>query len=229
MKRRATWLAIGFLWSTLAAAQQRPQPTLQQFSSAPETCRASIEGNSYYNTTAHQSFTCSGSPLAWTAVENAAAVAATQTSASLYTKKVTLTIAQVILLNSTPITLVAAENGFLVRPDFVVIVRTGARYATAPGSLTTRCVSSSPFAWTTHSGTVLTATSDSNGTYANYGNSGTTGGNASQATADIGGKAIDIFSLTGNPTVDGTNVGSGLIVVVYYRRIPTTTANIDIQ
>jgi hypothetical protein len=126
-----------------------------------------------------------------------------------------LSISQVTSLNSSPVTLIAGIPGKVIVPHRTLLVRNGApKYKTAPGNIVLRCVISSPFTWVTHTSTAV-LTSASAGAFLSA--QGTASGGASDAATELGGKALDIFSLVGNPTVDGTDPGSPISVWVWYR------------
>lgn len=133
-----------------------------------------------------------------------------------------LSIAQMTALNSSPITLLPATSGVLWVPEEAMFIRTGTRYATQPGNMQIRAVTSSPFAWLTFnasSGILVSAGSGGRHAFHSGAWAGQTG--ASDATGDPGSKAVDLFCLSGNPTVDGANPGSRLILILWYRAIPT--------
>lgn len=138
-------------------------------------------------------------------------------------------IAQVTSLNTAPITLLPATAGILWVPQEAVFIRTGARYATHPGNLQIRAMTASPFAWllaNTASGILIGTGSGGRHAWHTGLWQGQTG--ASDATGDPGSKAVDLFALSGNPTVDGTNPGSRIILVMHYVAWPTHEANLPI-
>lgn len=131
-------------------------------------------------------------------------------------------VAQITSIASSPITLLPATPGILWVPNQAMAIRTGARYATHPGNMTIRSVTSSPFAWLTlNSASGILIGTGSGGRHAWHTGlwQGQTG--ASDGTSDPGSKAVDLFSNGGNPTVDGTNVGSKIILVMWYQAMPT--------
>lgn len=144
------------------------------------------------------------------------------TIAGHYVKTLQLSIAQVTALNSTPITALPAAAGYCYKIHSFMAYRTGARYATQPGTIALRFVASTPVANAALPATTLTSTTNnSDGTETvlitpAVGAASTIG----NAAANVGGKAMDIFANTNNPTVDGTNVGSPVNFRIEYEMLP---------
>lgn len=130
-----------------------------------------------------------------------------------------LSIAQVINLNSTPITAIPARAGYVIWVSHVTAIRTGTPYLTS-NNMTVRCVTSAPFAWVTISSVLLTD-AGSGGRMAQVTALTGTSGAASDAATHVGNKAVDAFVLTANPTVDGTNTGSPIILYIYFLYLPS--------
>jgi len=134
----------------------------------------------------------------------------------------TLTVAQLTACNSTPISLFGPTAGTAYVPVRASLLRTGDRYATQPGDLVIRYVTSAPFVHMRldlASGGILTTR---RAWLAFFGSTGRYGTDDA-FPVDIGGKEVQLQCQVGNPTVDVANPGSDVDLVLIYETWPTPT------
>jgi hypothetical protein len=127
-------------------------------------------------------------------------------------------VAQAITLFSAPITLLPALTGYAYNPFGAVVIRSGLRYDTAPGNLVLQ--------W--NFGTPFSGTGNRFAQYSWRGNAGAyfDTANFDDSSTGVAGKAIKLASLVGDMTVNVTNPGSALIILLSYEIVPTYAENV---
>lgn len=129
------------------------------------------------------------------------------------------TIAQMTALNSSPVTVLPALAGHGYWLQHVTLIRNGPRYATQPGAMQLR-VPGQAVTYVAFSGSMLLDTTSSATRSAEF-RLQSSAGFAGDAATQYGSKGVEYFAATGNPTVDGTNVGGPVIMILRYLSFPT--------
>jgi hypothetical protein len=132
-------------------------------------------------------------------------------------------IAQVITLNTAPITILPAHTGWCYVFQSATLMRTGPRYLAAGGILQLR-IPGQTIQYLGFANNMLTDVSSSATRSAEF-RIATVAGFAGDAATQYGSKGVEMFCATGNPTVDGTNTGGPVTLVAWYRMAPTYSEN----
>lgn len=143
----------------------------------------------------------------------------------LYRAQAYLSVSEITTLSVSPKTLVPAIPGYSVIPEFAALYRTGARYATNGGNLKVRIVNSDLRVTLELSGAALTSEDAPTITDFRRQNGLVVGFIVDAPVNALGGKALDVWSAA-NSTVDATYLGSPVWVVVWYRLIPSSAADL---
>jgi len=142
----------------------------------------------------------------------------------LYRAEVLLQPSDVCALNTTPIPLLPAVPGHAIMVEYGTLHRTGARYATNGGNIQVRILNSTLRVPLQLAGGVLTADDTPPVTDFRWRDLSVVGF-ISDWPNSLGSKALDVWSAA-NATVDATNVGSPVLLVIWYRLVPGTVAGL---
>lgn len=133
---------------------------------------------------------------------------------------ITLTIAQVLTLNTSPIVWLPQVDGYVYNGEYAIFHRHAEPYLTEGGAIQLRTQGSSTLLHSSATN-VKTVAGDANGATAGGKPGGANGGLYQVGGLFWGNKAVEIFNATANPTVNaGANPGSPMTIGFYYRLVP---------
>lgn len=132
-------------------------------------------------------------------------------------------IAQMVTMNTSPITILPAHTGYCYAFQQAALMRTGPRYLAAGGVLQLRVPGQNVqyIAFASNMLTDVTSSATRSAEFRIATVAGFSGDNATQ----YGSKGVEFFCATGNPTVDATNTGGIVTLAVWYRMLPTYSEN----
>lgn len=140
-------------------------------------------------------------------------------------KRIDLTNVQVQALNTSPAEILPPVEGYVYGIEWAIVLHSGERFATAPGTLQLRVPGNSALIYAQFSaaGVLLSETgSPSEGAMARA----YALGRVDDSSASLGSKGMELFQAGGNPTVSEAFPGSDVSVLVVYRLLPSYISNL---